>query len=64
MIDETLAFIPVNIALLTVSDTRNASNDKSGDKLADLIGAAGHKIVRRQISARDNHLVHPWYRFQ
>ena len=53
MIDETLAFIPVNIALLTVSDTRNASNDKSGDKLAELVSAAGHKIVRRQIIRDD-----------
>ena len=53
MIDETLAFVPVNIALLTVSDTRNASNDKSGDKLAELVSGAGHKIVRRQIIRDD-----------
>jgi molybdopterin adenylyltransferase len=49
VIDESLPFIPVNIALLTVSDTRNASNDKSGDKLAELIAAAGHDLVRRAI---------------
>jgi molybdopterin adenylyltransferase len=53
LIDETLPFIPVNIALLTVSDTRNASNDKSGDKLAELIAAAGHDLVRRAIVRDD-----------
>ena len=53
MIDETLAFVPVNIALLTVSDTRNSSNDKSGDKLAELVSGAGHKIMRRQIICDD-----------
>jgi molybdenum cofactor biosynthesis protein B len=53
MIDESLPFIPVNIALLTVSDTRNASNDTSGDKLAALITGAGHVIVRRVIVRDD-----------
>ena len=53
MIDQSLPFIPVNIALLTVSDTRNASNDKSGDKLAELIAGAGHDLVRRAIVRDD-----------
>jgi molybdopterin adenylyltransferase len=33
-IDESLPFVPVNIAVLTVSDTRGATNDTSGDTLA------------------------------
>ncbi|UVO53884.1 molybdenum cofactor biosynthesis protein B [Sphingomonas sp. SUN039] len=53
MIDDSLPFIPVNIALLTVSDTRDASTDKSGDRLAGLIEAAGHQLVRRMIVRDD-----------
>ncbi|MGH7096946.1 MAG: molybdenum cofactor biosynthesis protein B [Stellaceae bacterium] len=48
-IDETRPFLPVNIALLTVSDTRSAAEDRSGRTLAELAGAAGHKIVARRI---------------
>ena len=53
MIDESRPFVPVNIALLTVSDSRNASTDKSGDKLAELMTAAGHNLVRRAIIRDD-----------
>ena len=53
MIDQSLPFIPVSIALLTVSDTRDASTDKSGDKLASLISDAGHNLVRRAIIRDD-----------
>ena len=35
-LDETRPFLPVNIALLTVSDTRDAAQDRSGNTLADL----------------------------
>ncbi|MGR3814058.1 MAG: molybdenum cofactor biosynthesis protein B [Cognatishimia activa] len=48
-IDDTRPFIPVNIAILTVSDTRKAADDKSGDTLAKRIEEAGHKIVDRMI---------------
>lgn len=48
-IDDTRPFIPVNIAVLTVSDTRKAADDKSGDTLAKRIEEAGHKIVDRMI---------------
>ncbi|MGH7110945.1 MAG: molybdenum cofactor biosynthesis protein B [Stellaceae bacterium] len=48
-IDETRPFLPVNIALLTVSDTRSEAEDRSGRTLAELAGAAGHKIVARRI---------------
>lgn len=48
-IDETRRFIPVRIALLTVSDTRSAADDRSGDTLADRITAAGHVLAARTI---------------
>ena len=48
-IDQNRPFLPVNIALLTVSDTRDAAQDRSGDTLAELAAGAGHKIVARQI---------------
>ncbi|MEJ5219010.1 molybdenum cofactor biosynthesis protein B [Cognatishimia sp. D5M38] len=48
-IDDTRPFIPVNIAVLTVSDTRKAADDKSGDTLAKRIEEAGHKIADRMI---------------
>jgi molybdenum cofactor biosynthesis protein B len=52
-IDETIPFLAVNIAVLTVSDTRTATNDTSGDTLAARIEAAGHRVVARAI-ARDD----------
>ena len=48
-IDESRAFIPVNIAILTISDSRTAANDTSGDVLAQRIAAAGHKLADRGI---------------
>jgi molybdenum cofactor biosynthesis protein B len=47
------AFIPVNIAVLTISDTRNFDNDKSGDILVNRAKADGHHIVDRQIVLDD-----------
>ena len=52
-IDPERIFIPINIALLTVSDTRTAADDTSGDILAERIERAGHGLVRRAI-ARDD----------
>ena len=52
-IDETVTFIPVRIAVLTVSDTRDASNDKSGDTLAQRIKDAGHVLAARAIVSDD-----------
>ena len=52
-IDETRPFIPVNIAVLTVSDTRTLANDTSGDTLCARIAASGHKTVARQIERDD-----------
>src|SRR5271165_6918494 len=48
-IDETRPFVPVNIAVLTVSDTRDSTNDTSGDALAERITAAGHRLAARGI---------------
>ena len=42
-------FIPVNVAVLTVSDTRTEANDTSGDLIAERLGAAGHRIATRAI---------------
>ncbi len=52
-IDESRVFKPVNIALLTVSDTRTAADDTSGDILAGLITGKGHKLVTRAIERDD-----------
>jgi len=52
-IDETMEFIPVRIAVLTVSDTRNLSDDRSGDTLVARIEAAGHTVVAREILRDD-----------
>jgi molybdenum cofactor biosynthesis protein B len=48
-LDETRPFLPVNIAVLTVSDTRQLADDKSGRTLAEMIEAAGHKVAARLI---------------
>ena len=48
-LDETRPFLPVNIALLTVSDTRTAADDRSGNTLAELAEAAGHRVAVRRI---------------
>src|SRR5437773_2173300 len=52
-LDQTRPFLPVNIALLTVSDTRTAADDRSGNTLAELAETAGHRIVVRQIVRDD-----------
>ncbi|MFM9844063.1 MAG: molybdenum cofactor biosynthesis protein B [Dongiaceae bacterium] len=48
-IDETRRFIPVNIAILTVSDTRGLADDKSGQTLVDLAINDGHRLAARAI---------------
>jgi molybdenum cofactor biosynthesis protein B len=52
-IDETRPFIPVSIAVLTVSDTRTLADDRSGDTLAGRIEAAGHRLAARAIVPDD-----------
>ena len=52
-LDETRAFVPVRIAVLTVSDTRTAADDKSGDTLAERIADAGHVLAARALVPDD-----------
>ena len=48
-IDDTKEFIPVRIAVLTVSDSRDLSQDRSGAVLVDRIEAAGHILADRMV---------------
>lgn len=48
-IDESKEFIPVRIAVLTVSDSRGLAEDRSGDVLVARIEAAGHRLAHRAI---------------
>lgn len=52
-IDDSLPFRPLRIAVLTISDTRDAANDTSGALLAERLTAAGHELADRAI-ARDD----------
>lgn len=56
-LDETRLFIPVGIAILTVSDTRTLADDKSGDTLQARILEAGHKLIDRAIVTDDKALI-------
>ena len=56
-VDPALPFRPVNIALLTVSDTRDLATDTSGDILAERIRSAGHHLVIRAIERDEAQLV-------
>ena len=52
-IDEAIPFVPVRIAVLTVSDTRDASNDTSGDTLVARMSEAGHVLAARMLLRDD-----------
>jgi molybdenum cofactor biosynthesis protein B len=52
-IDDKLPFLPVNIAVLTISDTRTPADDKSGDRLVEMITRDGHKVAARAIVTDD-----------
>jgi len=52
-LDESRPFIPVNIAVLTVSDTRTPADDRSGQTLVERLEAAGHKLAARAIVSDD-----------
>jgi molybdopterin adenylyltransferase len=52
-IDESVPFIPLRIAVLTVSDTRDEKNDKSGAVLASMIAEAGHELADKDIVTDD-----------
>lgn len=53
----TRKFIPVNIAVLTISDSRTLENDRSGDVLEDYINTSGHKLQNREIITDDRALI-------
>jgi len=52
-IDETRPFVPVRVAVLTVSDTRSQKDDKSGSLLAEMLTEAGHELAEHAISKDD-----------
>ena len=52
-IDESVAFRPVRIAVLTVSDTRGLAEDRSGDILVERLTGAGHELADRAIVRDD-----------
>ena len=56
-IDESRSFVPVRIAVLTVSDTRTLDDDKSGRMLVELLGAAGHILADRAIVRDDQNSI-------
>ena len=63
-IDESLTFIPVRIAVLTVSDTRVLADDRSGDTLVQRLTDAGHQLAAREIVSDDRDKIasqlHSW----
>jgi molybdenum cofactor biosynthesis protein B len=63
-IDEAAAFLPVRIAVLTVSDTRGPAEDRSGDTLVARIECAGHVLAHRAIVRDDAEVIvarlHAW----
>ena len=52
-LDESRRFLPVNIAVVTVSDTRDLESDRSGARLQELIERDGHHVVARKIIKDD-----------
>jgi len=52
-IDQSRKFIPLKIAVLTVSDTRELADDKSGATLVERIERAGHTVAERAVVADD-----------
>ena len=52
-IDTSLDFVPINIAIITISDSRTKDNDTSGDTLEKRITDAGHVMIKRTIIPDD-----------
>src|ERR1700754_4917888 len=51
--DDSKQFIPLNIAVLTISDTRSLAADKSSATLVERLTAAGHRLAAREIVTDD-----------
>ena len=49
IIDTSMEFVSINIAVITISDTREEENDKSGDLLRDSITKLGHVVFKKLI---------------
>ena len=56
-IDESRAFLPVRIAVLTISDTRTLADDRSGDTLVARLEGAGHILAERAIVTDDTDVI-------
>ena len=56
-IDTSLKFIPINIAIITISDSRTSETDTSGKLLQERINSAGHKCIKKIIIPDDFHLI-------
>jgi molybdenum cofactor biosynthesis protein B len=56
-VDPSRTFKPIGIAVLTVSDTRTAADDTSGDLLCERVKSAGHRLVARAIVKDDVHAI-------
>ena len=54
IIDNSIPFKTINICIITISDTRDLKNDKSGDNLEKLINEKGHNISNRKILTDDS----------
>ena len=63
-IDESAAFLPVRIAVLTISDSRTLADDRSGDTLVERLTSAGHELAARVIVTDDVSMIvarlHGW----
>ncbi|PIW29167.1 MAG: molybdenum cofactor biosynthesis protein B [Rhodospirillales bacterium CG15_BIG_FIL_POST_REV_8_21_14_020_66_15] len=62
MTAKTPEFLPVNIAVLTVSDSRTLADDRSGDTLVERLTAAGHRLADRKIVKDDANLIADQFR--
>jgi molybdopterin adenylyltransferase len=56
-ISEDIPFVAINIAVMTVSDTRTEADDRSGDTLAERIATAGHVVAERAIVKDDEETI-------
>ncbi|MBK1648457.1 molybdenum cofactor biosynthesis protein B [Rhabdochromatium marinum] len=54
---QALDFLPLKLAILTVSDSRTSANDSSGELLAERATAAGHQVIAREICTDDRYLL-------
>jgi len=56
-IDTSLEFVPINIVVLTISDTRTSETDTAGTLLQERINSAGHKCIEKKIIPDDVNLI-------